>query len=773
MGLFRTISQTFRRRGVDPLSRAVGIEPKEVGEVAAKVWPAVAVAYGAYAAGASAAAGAGTMTAAETVAVDAATTEVIAGAAGASGAVIAAESAAATGVATAAASASTVEAGTTLSITQSVLSVVRDVRDTLGPLVNTVADAVKSIRDVVVAINDGIIKPIVTPVLETVKIIRGLTETIERLQKQGIEGILRIPQAITDAFTSLDATLARAVAMLGDQYLRALETRLIPGLAQAGAAPVGALGALIRASFPESPGPWAAPRPLTPETQIDVSSLRKEMRDFEEKLQAGAGWEAKLLQWLLAFTTIIPLILAHRAPALMVWSEEIDRAAGVRRYSPGEALDLYGKSILTREAALEEIRAAGYSESRAAGLIEGIRRIPQDTQAVEWFYRGLIDEAGMRSILDVNNWSAEDIERVVAASRRLPGPGDIIAGWQRTLISEEDATRLISAQGYAPDMVEMLKLTAFAPRGVEATMRQVARLPLITDSGLFTESEARAPDDVIRAGYAFGQSTEAGGAAWTNHWAILAAPQAVDAYFRGWLTEAQLEHYLDAWSIPRAMQRNYIDLQRPRIPYRSVAALFNRGVIVYADARDILRSHGFTDSDINWILTLDAPEKKAVSREDADTFAGLTQSTVLALYKAGTLARAEAQGLLATVGYGTEAAESMLDLTDLQLASAERAAEVDLIVAEVKAGVIGYDDAVALLSSMGATAIETNKALARIATALKDTTKLPGEATILDLFKFGLIPRAAASDALGLLGYSAGWAELIIQLKEKRGGEPQ
>jgi hypothetical protein len=60
---FRNPTDNFNEFGVDPISRAAGIEPEEVGEFAGKYWPYALAAYGGYAAlgagGAGAAGGSG------------------------------------------------------------------------------------------------------------------------------------------------------------------------------------------------------------------------------------------------------------------------------------------------------------------------------------------------------------------------------------------------------------------------------------------------------------------------------------------------------------------------------------------------------------------------------------------------------------------------------------------------------------------------------------------------------------------------------------------
>ncbi len=95
----------------------------------------------------------------------------------------------------------------------------------------------------------------------------------------------------------------------------------------------------------------------------------------------------------------------------------------------------------------------------------------------------------------------------------------------------------------------------------------------------------------------------------------------------------------------------------------------------------------------------------------------------------------------------------------------DRAAAIELIIADAKAGLVTFEQAQGQLSQLDMHAAESARALARLTTAISQRTKLPGEAKILGMWKHGLIDEETTLLALGQMGYSDSWAQLLIALE--------
>jgi hypothetical protein len=259
---------------------------------------------------------------------------------------------------------------------------------------------------------------------------------------------------------------------------------------------------------------------------------------------------------------------------------------------------------------------------------------------------------------------------------------------------------------------------------------------------------------------------------WVNHFTLLPPPLAASAYFRSYINRPQLDALLSAAGLVPEQWQNYLDLQRPMLPARAVPAYLAAGVISEQRAVDILRAAGYADPDVNAIIALGKAHTKAPQVAAVTQLHGASFSMVEQLYDAGTLTRAESTDLLTRLGMDPEAVGLALTLIDVRHAAAERKAHTESIVAQVQLGKLSYEDAQDQLSRLGLTDTETSRALTQIQRASQVKHKLPSEPQIMDMYQVGILNRADALSALGLLGYDSTWAERLVTLQEKKHGVP-
>jgi hypothetical protein len=241
---------------------------------------------------------------------------------------------------------------------------------------------------------------------------------------------------------------------------------------------------------------------------------------------------------------------------------------------------------------------------------------------------------------------------------------------------------------------------------------------------------------------------------------------AVEASFRGIIGANELNGALAAAAIPEELRLAYVDVQRPMLSFRTLPNMVKLGIMTQSEAEDYIRRLGYSDPDANRIIKLALPKAAAPAPAQADALHGLTQTTVLSLYDAGTLDNATAAGLLESTGIGVDAAALSLQLHDLNNQAAERKAASDAVVAQATVGQLSYDEAQSQLFSLGLTSAEVNKATAALDKALLVKVKLPSEDKLLAMYKAGLLGRADVVLDLQSLGYSSIWAELVVKLSE-------
>lgn len=737
------------------------------------IFLAFVAAAGAGALGASEAAAAGTgaatgATAATTTGAEAAT----AGAAGAGAATAAASestAAAEAGVASSVAETTTTLADTVKGITGSIKEFVAGIKETIGPLVSGIGDTLHEITGTVREITDGLIKPITQPILEAMNTFKALRQILERDLSAGITGILRIPTDISNALGSLDAVVQRSITMLGTAQAATTANILVPALKGADGRTLGDLNTTFESVLAPAVGTFTPSPRITLEEPPNLEAFKAWAQEQQDQLYNEKSLPALLVAWVTKGVAVIEGLVAQRRPFVKLWEEEIERAAGIARFDPATALRLHAVGIIDEAQTIDELRTSGLSETRAKALIEGVRQLPSTSQVLTLFAANWIDNATASSMLRALAWEGSDIDLLLNSSYQRLGASTLVELVRRGELSRQEAQAELERQGYRQaDSDKWLQLVQ-VQLGLQDHIQRFDRAAVQAGPSAFASLNSAPPSGLTASAAMLGIRDGDAAILWANHWRLLTPELACQAYFRSYITREMLAEALAAASIPPELHDNYIDLQRPMLPTRSITTLIAQGIIDQGDGMEILRKRGFSDVDANRLVQLELRGHATPQAAQADHLHGLTQSTVLALYDAGTVSGDETRTLLAELGWAPEAIEATVAVHDVRAAHAERMAAVDLTVARAKAGLVDYDSAAAELQGQSLTSAELNKALSRLTTNVAAHTKLPSDSQMLAMWKAGLLDEAATLEALQLVGYSTAWAKMLIDLEAQRG----
>lgn len=647
--------------------------------------------------------------------------------------------------------------------------VIKSVKDTIGPILQSVGGVVHDVANTVRDINEGVIKPIVGPINEAIDTFKALRQILERDLKDGIKGILRIPEDVSNALGSLDATITRSLQMLGLQNSDALTRIMVPAMRGADGRTMGDLNLTIESVLANAPGTFTPPPRVHLEEGPNIEAFKEWVRKQQEELYAEKSLPGLIVNWLSRGVAVIEGLAVERRPFLKLWEEEAFRAAGVERYDPATALRLYGDDVISEQDCIEEIRAAGYSETRAKALVEGVRQLPNTSQALEWYRNRWIDSVTATKMLRTANWSEQDIELLLNSSYRVLAAGDLVELMRRGLLSTAEVQGELERQGYRQFDANLLVRSSSRLLGLQDLIQAYDRASVEHQGIGFDTLRQAAPPELKAQGAALGIEPGDVDVLWANHWRLLTPELACRAYFRGYINLPMLREALASYSIPAELHENFIDLQRPVLSYRQILQLVQHGIISEGDGVAELRKLGYGDVNANYIVQLELHAAKPGAAQQADTTHGLTQATVLSLYDSGTITDDEASKLLAELGWVDEAIASTLLLHQVRAASAERQSSIDLVIARAKAGLFTYEDAIGELGNLSLTSAESTKAVARLTSEVTQHTKLPSESQLLAMWKHGLLSETATLQALTLLGFSEAWASLLLQLEAERG----
>lgn len=641
-------------------------------------------------------------------------------AAAAGGTAAVAQSAAGGATQSAAQSAVNTATASSNSVIGSVAGTVRDLQQTVTSVMQPITDAVHSVTSLVNQVNDGLIKPIITPINQIVTSYETLRKQLDRNLDDGIRGLARIPQDIANALTSVDASLQRSLSMMGATFTETL----IKGYNES-APRVGSEGfkKLEEVLFSGS-GEFA--RRLKEGSEIkftdgrDVERFEASMNEIASWFENAPGWLGELGRIIVSAFRMIAYLTALNKPFMDAVEDRVNREHPTLELGIADTVNAYHRGVISKETAMLELRTLGYSEERADAMIRIAERLPSLTDLIVWRQRNLIDDNLLK----------------------------MMAG----------------ALGFHSDTATLAYYAAFSPPALNDLIEATDRTALLESNIYPSLIRAQVPERILSGAAELGISHEAAQFAWQNHFAILPPPVAVLAYFRNFINLDQVRALLRAGGLPDDIHQTYIDLQRPRLPARSLPAYVRAGVISDGLAHDLLLEEGYRPEDVERLIEYSKRTEGADDKASADALHGLTVATVLGLFDEGALERSRAETLLQHAGIGTDAAKLTLDLREIKARRDESRAQRDLIVKAAKTGSLTEDEATNELNRLELSTTEVTRAMLDIARAFEASDKTPSESQLTKLHKASIITDSEYLSMLQRIGYSRYWSERLFRL---------
>jgi hypothetical protein len=662
--------------------------------------------------------------------------------------------------------------GSTLSdATSTIRDTINDVKGTLSDVFGPIGDVLHSITGTLSDINSSIIQPIVQPLKALIDAQKTLSAAIQRDLHSGVKGLLDLPGSIANAFTSVDATIQRSLAMWAANSGATQSAVFGALLTGEHGAVVGTSAEGIHAALASTAGAFDPVPKFTLGESIDLAAYIEKIAADQEEIKSGTGLGAVLFQWALRSLANLKAIALQTEPFEELWREQLAKTYRIRKFDAGTVQALVQRNELGAESAMEELRVQGYDDERAAALLSMARSLPDTGRILSLFARRWIDNVNATAMLKAQGWDDNDAELLLNSSAVELGPDALLELVRRGLLSADEAAVALERQGFRQFDVARFMETRWRLLGLADLFALHDRLGAGSQNNDFPTLGAEPPEELKSLAAKIGIDEPSARVLWSNHWRLLSPELAVMAYFRGYINAPQLDRCLAQAAIPPELRQNFIDLQRPVIPFRSVSTLVGQGIVSGPEAIDILRSRGFTDRDATWLLEI---SHKAAAQPQAQAHAdlhGLTKQTTLALYDAGTIARDEAHSTLLSLGLAEHAASAELDLHDVRAAHAQRAADIDEIIARARTGELALEDADAQLVALQLSETERAKASARLRRSVRSGLKMPSDVQILGMWKKAIIDDAEALDALQLAGYSELWANRLLELEATRGSK--
>lgn len=347
-------------------------------------------------------------------------------------------------------------------------------------------------------------------------------------------------------------------------------------------------------------------------------------------------------------------------------------------------------------------KQSGYADWIWKAVYDSARQYLSPLDYITLEFRGTLQGEGVDSVLARLGFNTDDITNLRNVSKYLPTPDDMIRFAVRDI--------------YDPD--------ARASQGL--------------DDGF--------PADFASNAAKLGMDDETAHNFWASHWQLPSPTQVFDMLHRGLIGSGDVQDYLRA--------ADYIPIWRQRLEQISY------DVITRIDAKN-LRIHGIIGDDE--LATL--YQHMGYSPDDAQLLVKLTLSeinhtevttpkgNILADYKAGTITRDQAQGLLTAQGYSSSDASLALDTADAQIKQELIDLESDAIIDQYVRGQIDVNEVRTQLTKLGVSQRLMDITIAREVAQARKRTKSPTKSDLDKWYIWGMITDDTYKKKLANLGY--------------------
>jgi hypothetical protein len=649
-------------------------------------------------------------------------------------------------------------------VTNGVKTVLGTIQQAEADFLTPIKNAVSQITDVVKTINDGILKPLIDPIVNTYNAVNGLVNAIHTDLSQGILGVLKIPQQLADALTSVDASFARAIDQLGAANADIAKGILTPAILGAASESLKTLGLALTVAPPSATLDVGAVGHVRLTEPPSVEQLENFIALIKEKAGEAGNIAGAIFNILVnvagAFTALLTYLVAKNKP----YEDLGNIGAAAQKLDINSVLEAWSRQILSDADAANELAKYGLNESRRAVLFDLQNYLPSLELALLLWRRGLVSNEALNNIFDHYKLTADDKLALQASTFYLPSTADVSLWYIRKVIDQNGATKVLQDLGYTSAQIEayLATLTQLdTPQDyINVYGRNVARA-----DGLFRESfGSEPPNEAVQLGELNAIAADVVRSMWLAHWALPGIQSGIALFFRGLLSQTQLNDYLTALNVPVELQQSLVELERPLIPFRTVPAMLAAGVINEGEALDILQHHGYTQQDAERLIDFALKRGKSSKATTAGDLHALSVSIADTMFNDGILNQQQYVEVLTEHGFSTDAANLMVQLAQLKASTKERADAAAQIVAEVQLGLLQASDAQNLLFNANYTQAEVAKYLKQITAAIKSNAKQPSLSDLDKFFKKGLLDENGYLARAQSIGYSASDAQLFLQL---------
>lgn len=415
-------------------------------------------------------------------------------------------------------------------------------------------------------------------------------------------------------------------------------------------------------------------------------------------------------------------ILGISQAASQVMVQEFALTSPYALLQPGDAVRAKHFGLLDQSATEMILRRNGHSEGDARTLIDIGEQIPPAGEVINWWLRGLIDDAGLSQSLTSEGWSSTSIAHIKKAAFFIPPVQDLITMAVREVFTPAIAEKFGQFQSF--------------PEG-------------------FGEQAAKQ-----------GISKEWAQNYWAAHWALPSLQMGYEMLHRRVITLEELNVLLRAQDVMPYWRDKLTQISFNPLTRVDVRRMHKLDVLNRQQVHDAYLDIGYDDSNAELLTQFTEQLNKPTGSDNPDLITQLSRNTTVSFYTDGVLTRDVALGLLIDAGNSETGANLYLDVADMDVERQTRQDETTLILEQAKAGILTFDQAQDQFAQAGLGSGELSLAVAKLTREETRRTKLPTKGDLDKFVKHRIIGKDEYISEMQRLGYSAMWSQRFLQLTQ-------
>lgn len=649
----------------------------------------------------------------------------------------------------------------------------------LQPILANIASVLDNLTQTVQNLYDNVIYPLLNFYQTTVSTIGALTVAIEQDLKTGISGLLALPGQLVDALGSIDATLDRTVQQLGTIN----GTTVSSGITFAGqtlpqpfgdamAASLGGsvLSSSIKTTFggnvPISNESLAA---VSAEAISGLGTLLSDVLNTITKTYSGtfdqlhADWTdvgsvfVGLLDGLLSLLTTATAIGALTLPLIDAAEQQARILVPTRKLDPATVVAAMQRGFLTSQAGLAEISTSGLDPTRTQVLIDLNVFLADVNQALDWWYRGIINDQDLSSNMSAHGVTDSDQVAIKAGSVYLPSIGDLLRWTNFGIISEDELAANMAILRYDQAQVQAV-LSSYQQHETPEILSQLDGLLNNSSIGWISNTlNTPVPQPVSTAGQRMGYHPDLTKYIWLSHWELPPVDTFIESYFRGYRTLTEVNARLAMANIPSELWNEVVQDRRPLIPFFFLASYIKSGTLTVEQGLAEFAKLGYDEQHLALFEAAFTPKASTVTATAAATVHTLSIANARELWGEGALTDEQYTGILEAHGYTSPMAALQLQADAISVHLKTQKQTLTDYTAQVEAGILSMDDAIQQLTQQGFTSAQVAKFQVTVNKALAVAVKHPSLSQLLAFVKAGYITVTQYTTELISQGWTDPW----------------